>query len=71
MAASLQGRMSLAVVIGTRGQVLSWRMARNSGFPRLNAGAQCLLDRLKFNVGREDGRAVVTEVLLPVAFRLD
>jgi outer membrane biosynthesis protein TonB len=63
--------MALSVVIGTRGQVLSWRTAQNSGFPRLDTAAQCVLDRLKFNAGHEDGRGVVAEVLLAVVFRLD
>jgi outer membrane biosynthesis protein TonB len=59
------------VVTGTRGQVLSWRMAQNSGFPHLDTPAQRVLGRLKFNAGREDSRAVMGEVLVPVVFRVD
>ena len=66
-----EGSVLIAVMIGTQGQVRSWRMVQSSGFPRLDAAVACVLDRLKFNAASEDGRAVQSEVLLPVVFRLD
>jgi len=66
-----EGKILIAVMIGAQGQVQSWRMVQSSGFPRLDAAAPCVLDKLKFNAAREDGRAVQTEVLLPIVFRLD
>ena len=66
-----EGLLKLAVMIGGGGQVLSWRLAGSTGFPRLDAAAQCVLDKLRFNAAREDGRAVQSEVILPIVFRLD
>lgn len=65
------GRLSVAVLIDDQGQVRSWRVAQGSGFPRLDAATPCVLGRLGFNPAREDGRAVQSEVLLPIVFRLD
>ena len=68
---SEEGLLKLAVTIGTGGQVVSWRLAESTGFPRLDAAAQCVLDKLRFNAARDDGRAVQSEVILPIVFRLD
>ncbi len=66
-----EGRLVLAIVIGSQGRVRSWRTAQGTGFPRLDAAAACVLDKLQFNAAREDGRAIESEVLLPIVFRLD
>ncbi len=66
-----EGRVLIAVTIGTQGQVRSWRLMQSSGFPRLDAATPCVLGKLRFNAGREDGRAVEAEVSLPIVFRLD
>jgi protein TonB len=66
-----EGLLKLAVTIGTGGQVRSWRVVESTGFPRLDAAAACVLDKLRFNAAREDGRAVQSEVLLPIVFRLN
>lgn len=66
-----EGLLMLAVTIGAGGQVDSWRLAESTGFPRLDAAAQCVLEKLRFNAAREGGRAVHSEVTLPIVFRLD
>lgn len=66
-----EGLLKLAVTIGTGGRVVSWRVAESTGFPRLDAAAQCVLDKLGFYAAREDGRAVQSEVIVPIVFRLD
>jgi len=66
-----EGLLKLAVTISAGGQVQSWRVAESTGFPRLDVAAQCVLDKLRFNAAREDGRAIQSEVLLPIIFRLD
>ncbi len=66
-----EGRLLIAVTIGSQGPIRSWRVVQSSGFPRLDAAAPCVLERLNFNAAREDGRAVQSEVLLPIVFRLD
>ncbi len=66
-----EGTVLTAVTIGSQGPIRSWRVVQSSGFPRLDAAAPCVLDRLNFNAAREDGRAVQSEVLLPIVFRLD
>ncbi len=66
-----EGRLLLAVTIGAQGQLRSWQAVQGTGFPRLDSAAACVLDKLNFNGAREDGRAVESEVLLPIVFRLD
>ncbi|MGB5131833.1 MAG: TonB family protein [Steroidobacteraceae bacterium] len=66
-----EGQLKLAVTIGTRGQVIAWRVVESTGFPRLDAAAPCVLGKLGFNAAREGGRSVESEVLLPMIFRLD
>ncbi len=69
--ASEEGLLKLAVTIGAGGQVDSWRLAESTGFPRLDAAAQCVLEKLRFNAARDRGRAVQSEVMVPIVFRLD
>jgi periplasmic protein TonB len=69
--ASEEGKVLLAVMIDARGQAKSWRIVQSSGFPLLDSAAGCVVEKLKFNAAREDGRAVQSEVLLPIVFRLD
>jgi len=66
-----EGRLLLAVTIGAEGQVRSWQAIQGTGFPRLDSAAACVLDKLNFKGARADGRAVESEVLLPIVFRLD
>ena len=65
-----EGTVAIAVAIGADGRAGSWRLLQSSGFPRLDAAVPCVLDKLRFNAAREDGRAVLSQVRLPIVFRL-
>ena len=66
-----EGTVAIAVAIGADGRAGSWRLLESSGFPRLDAAVPCVLDKLRFNAAREDGRAVLSQVRLPIVFRLN
>ena len=66
-----EGTVIVAVTIGVEGRAGSWRMLQSSGFSRLDAAVPCVLDKLRFNAAREDGRAVQSEARLPIVFRLN
>jgi protein TonB len=66
-----EGRAIVHMVIGSQGQVSSWRLAGSSGFPRLDAAVRCIIERLEFLPGRQDGQAIAAEVQLPIVFHLD
>jgi protein TonB len=68
---SEEGRAIAAIVIGPEGSVRSWSVAESSGFPRLDGAMDCVIRRLAFVPARRDGRAVASEVRLPIVFRLD
>lgn len=65
-----EGRALVRVLIGSQGAVLSWRLEQSTGFPRLDDAVPCIIERLVFEPGRRDGRAVEAEALLPIVFRL-
>lgn len=66
-----EGKAIARVIIGHQGTVLAWSIHSSSGFPRLDAAMDCVLRRVAFVPARQDGRAVESEVLLPIQFRLD
>ena len=66
-----EGTVTVAVTIGVEGRAGSWRMLQSSGFSRLDAAVPCVLDKLRFNAAREDGRAVESAARLPIVFRLN
>lgn len=66
-----EGQLRLAVTIDSQGQARSWWVAASTGFPRLDDAAPCVLDKLRFNAARENGRAVQSETVLPILFRLN
>lgn len=66
-----EGRAVARLTIGAQSTVMSWQIAESSGFPRLDAAMDCVIKRLDFVAARRDGRAVATEVWLPIVFRLD
>ena len=66
-----EGKALARIVIGAQGSMLSWSVAESSGFPRLDTAMDCVIRRLAFEPARRDGAAVASEVLLPIAFRLD
>lgn len=65
-----EGRAVVRLVIGSGGKVSSWRLAEGTGFPRLDDAVRCIIERLEFVPGRQDGRAVEAAAQLPVVFRL-
>lgn len=66
-----EGRAVVRVTIAADGGTAAWSVAQSSGFARLDAAASCVLRRLEFEPGRRDGRAVDTDILLPIAFQLN
>ncbi|MGH8252117.1 MAG: TonB family protein [Steroidobacteraceae bacterium] len=68
--AAEEGRTVVRLMIDGRGRAASWKVTASSGFPRLDAAVSCIIERLEFIPGRQDGRAVEAEAELPVVFRL-
>lgn len=66
-----EGRATVHLLVGQDGAVRSWRLVQGTGFARLDAALGCIIERLLIEPGRQDGRAVESEVMLPVVFRLD
>jgi protein TonB len=67
---SEEGRVVARAVIGVDGRAASWAVDQGSGFPRLDAAADCVIRRLEFVAGRRDGNAVEATVRLPIVFEL-
>jgi protein TonB len=65
------GRVVVRLVVGPDGGATSSSIERSSGFPRLDAAVECVIERLEFNAARRDGRAVEAVILLPIVFRLN
>jgi protein TonB len=66
-----EGRATVQLLIGNDGSVRNWRLVQGTGFARVDAALGCIIDNLAIEPGRQDGRAVESEVMLPVIFRLD
>lgn len=66
-----EGRALVRLLVGSDGSVRSWSLVRGTGFARLDAALDCILARLVIEPGRQDGRAVEAEAMLPIVFRLD
>ncbi len=66
-----EGRALVRLLVGTRGEIRSWRLLSGTGYPRLDEAIRCIIDRLSIEPGRRDGRAVEAEAMLPIVFRLD
>lgn len=66
-----EGRALARIVVSADGRAASWSLAETTGFSRLDSAVECVVRRLQFEPGRQDGRAVVAEVQLPIVFRLD
>lgn len=66
-----EGRVIVRVLVGSDGNVVSWRIQQGTGFPRLDEAVPCIIERLVIEPGRRDGRAVEAEALLPIVFRLN
>lgn len=66
-----EGRATVRMLVGSDGSVRSWRLVQGTGFARLDAALGCIIENLAIEPGRRDGRAVESEVILPVIYRLD
>ncbi len=66
-----EGRVVAKVLIDATGNAAAWSVAASSGFPRLDATLDCVIERIEFVAGRRDGSAVAAEALLPIVFRLN
>lgn len=66
-----EGKAIARVTVGPEGAMSAWAIHASSGFPRLDAALDCVVRRIAFVPARRDGRAVQSEVLLPIVFRLD
>lgn len=66
-----EGTVVALVTIGAAGSAVNWSVAQSSGFARLDAAIACVLKKLDFVAGRQDGQAVAAEARLPIVFRLD
>lgn len=65
-----EGRVTAKISIDSAGRAAAWSVVESSGFPRLDAALDCVIRRLEFVAGTQDGRAVSADALLPIVFRL-
>jgi len=65
-----EGRVTARIRIDDAGRTVAWSVTESSGFPRLDLALDCVIRRLDFIAGRQDGRAVSADALLPIVFRL-
>lgn len=66
-----QGRALVHVTIGADGLARNWHVRQSTGYSRLDAAADCVIERLEFAPGTRAGRAVEAEATLPIVFRLE
>lgn len=66
-----EGRLVARITIGANGSPSAWSVTQSSGFARLDQAAGCVIRRIEFIAGRQDGRAVAADAELPIAFQLD
>jgi protein TonB len=65
-----EGGIVARVTIGADGRAQHWRVTRSSGYSRLDEAVGCVIERLEFVAGRQDGRAAEMDADLPITFRL-
>jgi len=68
---SEEGRVVVTITIGADGKAGAFSVAQSSGFPRLDAAAECVLRRLPFDPGKRDGQPVDAQATLPIQFKLE
>ncbi len=68
---SEEGRVAVTITIGSDGKAGAFSIAQSSGFPRLDAAAECVVRRLPFEPGKRDGQAVDAQATLPIVFKLE
>ncbi|MEX0735492.1 MAG: TonB family protein [Steroidobacteraceae bacterium] len=66
-----EGRAVARITIGADGKARAWRVAETSGFSRLDEAMGCVIEQIIFVAGRQDGRAVEADALLPIVFQLN
>ncbi len=66
-----EGRLVARITIGADGTPNAWSVTQSSGFARLDQAAGCVIRRMEFIAGRQDGRAVAADAELPITFQLD
>lgn len=66
-----EGRATVQMLVGNDGSVRNWRLVQGTGFARLDAALGCIIRNLAIEPGRQDGRAVESDVVLPIIFRLN
>ncbi len=55
---SEEGRVQLTITIDAAGKAGAMSVSQSSGFPRLDAAAECVIRRLPFEPGKRDGQPV-------------
>ena len=66
-----EGRVLLAVQVDADGAPRQVRIARSSGYPRLDAAAQVAVEKWRFVPARQGEHSVAASVNVPIHFRLD
>jgi len=65
-----EGLVILQVSVESNGQPRQVEVARSSGYPILDAAAQRAIQQWEFTPAKRDGRAVRSELELPIRFQL-
>mgnify|MGYP000281677152 CR=1 FL=1 len=66
-----EGRVLLAVQVDADGAPRQVRIARSSGYPRLDAAALAAVEKWRFVPARQGEHSVAASVNVPIHFRLD
>ena len=67
----VEGRVVVRVRVGVDGRVLSASVRQTSRYPAFDEAALTAIRRWRFHPARRAGRAVESEVNVPVRFRLE
>jgi periplasmic protein TonB len=68
---SEEGRVVVTITVSAEGKAGQASVAQSSGYPRLDtAAAECVLRRLPFSPGTQDGQPVESKASLPIQFKL-
>lgn len=65
------GRVTLRVVVDTRGMPVQWSVIRSSGFPRLDANATSAMGQARFEPCTENGTPIVCESTATFSYELE
>lgn len=65
-----EGRGVARIVVDAAGRASAWHVEQSTGFAELDPGMGCVAQRVQFEPGRRDGRAVEATVFMPIHFRL-